>query len=81
MLTKRLEDVRLSQLRMRTGNIGILLSSSEGTNHTCAKGAAPRSEKSKATALHAIEYARVFKPRWIVLGNVVHMRPCKSWSI
>jgi DNA (cytosine-5)-methyltransferase 1 len=25
--------------------------------------------------MHAVEYARVFRPRWIVLENVVHMRP------
>jgi len=77
VLTKRLEDVKLAQLRRRLGSIDILLSSPECTNHTCAKGAAPRSEKSRATAMHAVEYARAFKPRWIVLENVVHMRP---WS-
>jgi DNA (cytosine-5)-methyltransferase 1 len=75
VLTKRLEDVSLPQLRRRLGNIDILLSSPECTNHTCAKGSAPRSEKSRATAMHAVEYARVFRPRWIVLENVVHMRP------
>lgn len=75
--TKRLEDVRMSRLRKQIGSIDILLSSPECTNHTCAKGAAPRSEASRATAMHVVEYARAFKPRWIVLENVVHMRP---WS-
>jgi|SRR5580700_972645 DNA (cytosine-5)-methyltransferase 1 len=75
--TKRLEDIRLPQLRRSLGQIDILLSSPECTNHTCAKGAAPRSEASRATAMHVVEYARTFKPRWIVLENVVHMRP---WS-
>jgi DNA (cytosine-5)-methyltransferase 1 len=27
--------------------------------------------------MHAVEYAREFRPRWVVLENVVHMRP---WS-
>lgn len=75
--TKRLEDVRLSALRRDVGNIEILLSSPECTNHTCAKGAAPRDEKSRATAMHVVAYAETFRPRWIVLENVINMRP---WS-
>jgi len=69
--------VRLPALKRSLGSIDILLSSPECTNHTCAKGAAPRSEESRATAMHVVEYAKAFKPRWIVLENVVHMRP---WS-
>src|SRR5690606_34286623 len=53
------------------------LASPECTNHTCAKGSAPRSEESRATALYAVQYAKAFRPRWLVLENVVHMRP---WS-
>ncbi len=75
--TKKLEDVDLPALRRRIGAIDILLSSPECTNHTCAKGSAPRSEASRATAMQVVEYARTFKPRWLVLENVVHMRP---WS-
>jgi DNA (cytosine-5)-methyltransferase 1 len=77
VITSRLEDVNLSTLKRRIGKIDILLASPECTNHTCAKGSAPRSEASRATAMHAVEYARVFKPRWLVLENVIHMRP---WS-
>lgn len=77
VVTDRLENVRLSQFKKRVGEIDILLASPECTNHTCAKGAAPRSEASRATALHVVDYARAFKPRWLVLENVVHMRP---WS-
>lgn len=75
--TSKLEDVSLRELRRNLGNIDILLSSPECTNHTCAKGSAPRSEESRATAMQVVEYAKTFKPRWIVLENVVHMRP---WS-
>lgn len=75
--TCRLEDISPSAVRKRVGSIDILLASPECTNHTPAKGSAPRSEASRATAMHAVEYAREFKPRWIVLENVVHMRP---WS-
>lgn len=75
VVTSRLEDVDLPKLRKRIGSIDILLASPECTNHSCAKGAAPRSEASRATAMHVVQYASVFKPRWLVLENVVHMRP------
>lgn len=75
VMTSRLEDIDLSRLRKRIGSIDILLASPECTNHSCAKGAAPRDETSRATAMHVVRYAEVFKPRWLVLENVVHMRP------
>ncbi len=77
VINNRLEKVSPRKLRDEIGDIDLLLASPECTNHTCAKGAAPRSEKSKETALQTIRYARAFKPRWIVMENVVHMRP---WS-
>jgi DNA (cytosine-5)-methyltransferase 1 len=77
ILTSRLEQVDIKKLHRDIGDIDLLLASPECTNHSCAKGAAPRSEASRATAMHAITYAERFKPRWIVLENVVHMRP---WS-
>jgi DNA (cytosine-5)-methyltransferase 1 len=77
VVTSRLEDVTLSTLKQRVGEIDLLLASPECTSHTCAKGSAPRSEASRATALQVVDYARFFKPRWLVLENVVHMRP---WS-
>lgn len=60
-----------------TGPIDLLISSPECTHHTCARGAKPRSEDSKDTAFQVIRYAKVMKPRWITLENVVHMKP---WS-
>lgn len=77
VITDRLERVDLTALKKRVGDIDILLASPECTNHTCAKGSAPRDEKSRATAMHVVEYAKAFRPRWLVLENVVHMRP---WS-
>lgn len=77
VLTGRVERVDLDKLRRRIGEIDLLLASPECTSHTCAKGARPRDESSRATAMHAIRYARKFRPRWLVLENVVHMRP---WS-
>ncbi|MGE0348362.1 DNA cytosine methyltransferase [Hydrogenophaga sp.] len=59
----------------KTGEIDLLLSSPECTHHTCARGSRPQSEESKETALQVVRYAKAMKPRWIVLENVVHMRP------
>jgi DNA (cytosine-5)-methyltransferase 1 len=75
VITGRLEDLNIWSLKRKLGPVDILLASPECTNHTCAKGARPRDESSRATAMHAVEYARVFRPRWLVLENVVHMRP------
>lgn len=77
VMNKRLEDIQPSKLRDKIGDIDLLLASPECTNHTCAKGAAPRSESSRATAMQVLRYARAFEPRWVVMENVVHMRP---WS-
>lgn len=76
-LTKRLEDVSLSSLKKSIGRVDLILASPECTNHTCAKGSAPRSEASRATALQLLRYCEAFMPRWLVMENVVHMRP---WS-
>jgi len=76
-ITSLLEEVDVARLKQRLGDIDLLLASPECTNHTCARGSAPRDEASRATAMHVIAYARAFSPRWLVLENVVHMRP---WS-
>ena len=77
VVTGRLEDVALPDLKRRIGPVDLLLASPECRNHTCARGAAPIDEPSRETALLTIKYARAFQPRWLVLENVVHMRP---WS-
>jgi len=81
VVTSRLEDVNLPALRRRIGEVDLILASPECTSHTCAKGSAPRSEASRATALHVVTYAKAVKPRWIVLENVVHMRPWSRYRI
>jgi DNA (cytosine-5)-methyltransferase 1 len=73
--TGRLEKLNLSAVRKQVGSIDILLASPECTNHSHAKGSARRSEESRATAMQVVRYAREFRPRWLVLENVVNMRP------
>ena len=77
VITDRLEDVDLANLKRRVGQVDLLLASPECRNHTCARGAAPVDESSRETALLTIKYAQAFRPRWLVLENVIHMRP---WS-
>jgi len=66
-----------ADLGMDLGNIDLILASPECTNHTCAKGGAPRDEGSKRTARYVLNFARELTPRWLVIENVVQMR---SWS-
>lgn len=58
----------------KAGKIDLILASPECTNHTCAKGSRPRDEDSKRTARYVLNFARVLKPRWLVIENVVQMR-------
>ncbi len=59
------------------GNVDLILASPECTNHSRAKGAAERSEASKETAFEVIRFAKVFKPKWIIIENVIEM---ESWD-
>ena len=67
----------MGSFRERVGRIDLLLASPECRSHTCARGSAPRDEASRATAMQVIRFARLLRPRWLVLENVVYMRP---WS-
>jgi len=73
----RLEDHDVEQLAKRLGKIDLILASPECTNHSPAKGNKPRCEQSKDTAFQVVRYAQAFKPRWLVIENVVSM---KRWS-
>jgi DNA (cytosine-5)-methyltransferase 1 len=70
----RLEELDVSALVKRLGRIDLILASPECTNHSPAKGNKPRCELSKDTAFQVVRFARAFKPRWIVIENVVNMR-------
>ncbi|MGC4100186.1 DNA cytosine methyltransferase [Ferruginibacter sp.] len=64
-------------VKKEIGNIDLILASPECTNHSLAKGARERNEESKETAFQVTRYAKVFKPKSIVIENVVEMQ---SWS-
>jgi DNA (cytosine-5)-methyltransferase 1 len=75
---KRCEKLSPKAIKREIGKVDILLASPECTSHTCAKGSSPRSEKSRSTAFEVVRFAQAFRPRWIVVENVVQMR---SWKL
>ena len=58
----------------RPGTVDLLLASPECTNHSVAKGAAPRDEKSRETAMYTVQWIAALQPRWFVIENVKEMR-------
>jgi DNA (cytosine-5)-methyltransferase 1 len=77
VICEDMRDLDPKTVARKVGPIEVLIASPECTNHTCAKGSAPRDEASKETALQVWRYAKQFRPRWVVVENVVHMR---KWS-
>jgi DNA (cytosine-5)-methyltransferase 1 len=57
--------------------VDLVLASPECTSHTCARGNRARLEESRETALHVLNFVRAFRPRWVVIENVIHMR---AWA-
>ncbi|MGA4239746.1 DNA cytosine methyltransferase [Ralstonia nicotianae] len=76
VLNERIE--LLDPLRhCRPGELDLLLASPECTNHSVAKGAAPRDERSRETALHTVDWIAALRPTWFIIENVKEMR---AWS-
>jgi len=70
----KLENKNLKKLKKQLGHINLILASPECTSHSPARGNKPRCETSKNTAFQVIRFAKAFKPRWVVIENVVSMR-------
>ena len=77
--TSRIQKLDPRMLAKRH-TIDILLTSPECTNHSPAKGSAPRSESSRELALTSLEWVKAFRPRWVVLENVPQMRSWKRYD-
>ena len=73
----RIEEIDPAEVVKSVGSIDLLLASPECTNHSVAKGNAPRCEKSRRTAFEVVRFAKKLKPRWLVVENVTSMR---KWS-
>jgi DNA (cytosine-5)-methyltransferase 1 len=78
-LTYRMKARSLSPHRVahEVGRIDLLLASPECTNHSIARGNKPRCDDSRNTAFEVIRFAKVLRPRWVVVENVLQMR---SWA-
>lgn len=74
---KRLAASRVAD---EVGPVEILLASPECTNHSVAKGGVPRDEDSRRTAFEVIRFAKTWRPRWIVVENVVSMQRWDSYE-
>ena len=68
------------QVAREVGPVELLLASPECTNHSVAKGAAPRCEDSRRTAFEVIRFAKAWRPRWVVVENVVSMQRWDSYG-
>ncbi|HDL90601.1 MAG TPA: DNA cytosine methyltransferase [Thermodesulforhabdus norvegica] len=74
------EDIRkvsTKNFHKAIGDIDLIVASPECTSHSCAKGGRDRCEESKLTAFEVARFAREFRPKWIIIENVIQM---KSWS-
>jgi DNA (cytosine-5)-methyltransferase 1 len=78
--TEFLAKINPKKLRKKIGRVDLLLASPECTNHTLAKGSARRSEASRETAFQVLRFAREFKPKWIVVENVVRMNQWRKYK-
>lgn len=72
--TSRARQLAAKRLREEVGEINLLLASPECTNHSIARGNKPPCEDSRNTAFEVIRFAKVLKPRWVVVENVLQMR-------
>jgi DNA (cytosine-5)-methyltransferase 1 len=77
---RRIEGLSAKRISKAVGRIDLLLASPECTNHSVAKGNAPRCEISRRTAFEVIRFAKSMKPRWVIVENVVSMRRWQSYK-
>lgn len=75
VFTSAVEAAEPDRICEGVGPIDLLLASPDCTHHSCARGARPREDASRNTAFQVVRYARALEPRWIIIENVIHMRP------
>lgn len=80
LFTAPINTVTAPEVQRTIGAVDLLLASPECTNHTCARGSRPKEEGSRETAFQVLRFARALAPRWIVVENVVHMRPWERYD-
>lgn len=60
-------------LKNKIGEIELIVASPECTNHSCARGSRERSEESRKTAYQVTRFTEEFRPKWIIVENVIQM--------
>lgn len=69
----RASELSPQRLLKEIGRFELLLASPECTNHSIARGNRPRCDLSRNTAFEVIRFARLLRPRWVVVENVLQM--------
>lgn len=60
-------------LSSKFSDIDLIIASPDCTSHSIAKGSAKGSAKSRNTAFQVVRFARLLRPRWVVLENVAQI--------
>ncbi|MBA3531988.1 MAG: DNA cytosine methyltransferase [Ardenticatenales bacterium] len=69
-----LSSNNIKKIKSLIGKVDLIIASPECTNHSKARGAAKKSEESRKTAFEVIRFARIFRPPWMVIENVIEMQ-------
>lgn len=72
----KIHHIPAKKVAEKIGKVQMILASPECIGHTHARGAIRHPEDTRLTAFEVIRFARVLKPRWVVIENVANM---KSW--
>jgi DNA (cytosine-5)-methyltransferase 1 len=80
VFNQAVENLSPRRVLDKAGKIDLLLASPECTNHSCARGARPKVKGSRETAFQVLRFAKYIRPRWLVIENVIHMRPWNRYA-
>lgn len=69
-----LRRISAGKVASELGRIDMIIASPECRGHTPAKGNRQPSVNSVMTAFEVTRFARVMRPRWVIVENVRHMR-------
>jgi DNA (cytosine-5)-methyltransferase 1 len=72
-----IEEISGKRVAQEIGRVDLILASPECNGHTHARGRRPLSEDTRMTAYEVLRFAKVLRPRWIVIENVVNI---KTWG-
>lgn len=75
-----LEESDIQRLYAEIGYVDMLLASPECTGHSLARGDKPPREESLNLSWCVWKFARVFRPRWIVIENVPALQKWRCYK-